>query len=79
MSEEVLIDFLIDKSLDRFTDPEDYAVQIKKLARNCYRVNKRVSDAISTILKASLQTIKGLKDALKSINKTIESELEQFD
>lgn len=79
MPEEELIDFLIDKSRDRFTDPEDYAAQIKKLARNCYRVNKRVSDAISTILKISLQTIKGLKDALKSINKAIESELEQFD
>lgn len=57
MPEEELIDFLIDKNRNRFTDPEDYAAQIKKLARNCYRVNKRVSDAISTILKISLQTL----------------------
>lgn len=79
MPEEELTDFLIDKGRDKFEDPEDYAAQIKKLARNCYRVKKRVSDAMSTILKISLQTIKGLKDALKSINKAIEAELDQFD
>lgn len=79
MPEEKLIDFLISKSKDKFSDPEKYAEEIKKIARNCYRVNKRVSDAINTILKISLQTIKGLKDSLKTLNKSIEKELEHFD
>lgn len=78
MPEDGLIDFLIRKSKDKFDNPEKIAEDIKKIARNCYRVNQRVADAINTILKVSIQTIKSLKDALKTINKAIEKELEHF-
>lgn len=78
MPEEELIDFLITKSKDKFDNPEEFASEIKKIARNCYKVNKRVGNAVNTILKISLQTIKGLKDALKTINKAISLEMEQF-
>jgi hypothetical protein len=78
MPEEKLIDFLVEKSRDKFENPEEIASSIKKLLRNCYRVNKKVGSAIEKILKISAQTIKGLKASLKEINHAIDEELNQF-
>lgn len=78
LSTEELIDFLIEKGKNRFSDPEAYAKEIKKIARNCYRVDRKIKDTINLILETSLETIKALKSSLKRINKAIERQISKF-
>jgi len=78
LSIEELVEFLIDKGKNRFSDPEGYAKEIKKIARNCYRVDRQINDTISLILETSLETIKSFKSSLKRIDKSIAREISKF-
>ena len=73
-----LIDFLIDKGKNRFSDPEAYAKEIKRIARNCYRVDRDIENTVNLILETSLETIKTLKNSLKKINKAVDREISKF-
>jgi transposase len=78
LSIQELIDFLIEKGKNRFSDPEGYAKEIKRLARNCYNVDREIEDAVNLTLETSLETIKSLKSSLKRINKAIKREIAKF-
>jgi transposase len=73
-----LVDFLIIKSKNRFQDPEAYAIEVKKVVRNCYRIEPKLNDAINTILAISLENIKAFKKSLNTINKSITKEFSLF-
>ena len=59
-STQGLIDFLIEKGKNRFSDPEDYSKEIKKIGCNYYRVERKVKETINSVLETSLETIKSL-------------------
>lgn len=78
LSVQELIDFLIEKGKNRFSDPEGYAKEIKRLARNCYNLDRDIEDAVNLTLETSLETIKSLKSSLKRVNKAIKREISKF-
>lgn len=78
LSIQELIDFLVEKGKNRFSDPEGYAKEIKKLARNCYNLDRDIQDAVNLTLETSLETIKALKSSIKRVNKAIEREVSKF-
>ncbi len=78
LSIQELIDFLVEKGKNRFSDPEGYAKEIKRIARNCYNIDRDIQDAVNLTLETSLDTIKALKSSLKRVNKAIEREVSKF-
>ena len=78
VSNKELINFLIEKGKNRFTNPEAYAKEIKKIARHCYRIDRSVNKTIDLILEVSLSTIKALKESLKRIDTAINREISKF-
>lgn len=78
ISNEKLIDFLIEKGKNHFTDPKAYAKEIKKIARHCYRIDRSVNKTINLILEVSLNTIQALKGSLTRIDTAINREISKF-
>ncbi|MBM7623698.1 transposase [Sporohalobacter salinus] len=78
LSVQKLINFLVEKGKNRFSAPEGYAKEIKRLARNCYNLDQEIQDAVNLTLETSLETIKSLKSSSKRVNKAIKREIAKF-
>lgn len=71
MSMEDLIDFLQQKGNNHFADPQKIALDLKKIARSSYRLNKAMVDPVNLALRCSLNTIKFLESEIKHLDKAI--------
>ena len=72
MSDDDMINFIMDKGKSRFSNPEQNVKLLKKIARDSYRLDKLAYDPINVAISSSFNTIKALEDNLKVIDKAIE-------
>ena len=75
MSDEDMINFIMDKGKSRFSNPEENVKLLKKIARDSYRLDKLAYDPINVAISSSFNTIKALEDNLKVIDKAIEKNI----
>ena len=75
---EYLINFLVDKSKNRFTNPEATAKLLQKAARDSYRLDKSLYDPLNATIAASLNCIKALEKEVKSLDKAIARAIKGF-
>ncbi|NOW24294.1 transposase [Clostridium butyricum] len=75
---ENLITFLIDKSKNRFSNPEATAEILQRAARDSYRLDKALYDPLNATIAASLNCIKALEKEVKSLDKAIEKAVKGF-
>lgn len=71
MPMEDLIDFLQQKGNNHFADPQQIALDLKKIARSSYRLNKGMADPVNIALRCSLNTIKFLESEIKHLDREI--------
>lgn len=76
---EDLIAFLVDKSKNRFSDPEATAKLLQKAARDSYRLDKSLYDPLNATIAASLNCIKALEKEVKGLDKAIEKAVKRLD
>lgn len=75
---EYLINFLVDKSKNRFTNLEATAKLLQKAARDSYRLDKSLYDPLNATIAASLNCIKALEKEVKSLDKAIARAIKGF-
>ena len=75
MSDEDMINFVMQKGKKRFAEPEKNVDLLKKIARDSYRLDKLAYDPINVAISSSFNTIKALEDNLKVIDKAIEKNI----
>ena len=71
MEIEVLADYLREKGKNRFPDPDGVAKCIQKAARSSYRLSKCVENSIDILLATSIESIRSLKNQIKSLDRSI--------
>lgn len=72
MSDEDMINFIMEKGKSRFSNPQENVKLLKKIARDSYRLDKVAYDPINVAISSSFNTINALEDNLKVIEKAIE-------
>lgn len=78
MSLEELADFLMEKSKNKFEDPQRIAKELKAAARSSYRLSKTVNDSVNQLLAVRLVGIRSLQQQQKDLDKAIESYMQLF-
>lgn len=78
ISLEELTDFVVKKSRNRFPNPEEIAINLKKIGRESYRIKPSLESSLSLILATSLKNIHALQKNLKEIDKAISAEVSGF-
>lgn len=78
MSLEELTDFVVKKSRNKFPNPEEIALNLKKIGRESYRIKPSLDNSLSLILTTSLRNIQALQKNLKEIDKAIDQEVAAF-
>ncbi|SHF60724.1 Transposase [Desulforamulus putei DSM 12395] len=73
---EELVEFIQQKSKNRFSDPEGVAQALKKAARSSYRLSKSLADPVNASLAASASVIRALESEVKKLDKVIAQHLE---
>lgn len=71
-----LAKFLIQKSKNKFEDPEQLAKDIQKAARASYRLPRTINDSVNQVLASSYAVIRCLSSQVNSLDKAIEKQLE---
>ncbi|WP_156946499.1 IS110 family transposase [Desulfitibacter alkalitolerans] len=73
-----LIDFLMEKGHQHFSNPKATAEALKNAARNAHRLKGNLMEPVNLILATSLETIRCLEKQVKTIDKAIAKELDHF-
>ncbi|QDZ77281.1 IS110 family transposase [Bacillus cereus] len=68
---EELVEFLQEKSRNRFGDPKCIASSIQKAVKASYRLDKVVEDSIDVILGTSIAVIRTFQQQIKELEKSI--------
>lgn len=76
---EDLVAFLVEKSKNRFSNPEATAKLLQKAARDSYRLDKALYDPLNATIAASLNCIKALEREVKGLDKAIEKAIKLID
>lgn len=71
MSLEDLIAFIQEKGKNRFTNPEETAKYLQKLARSSFRLDKAMADPVNISLSVTLSVIKHMESEVKRLDKEI--------
>jgi transposase len=66
-----LIDFIKEKGKNRFTDPEEIALYLQKIARSSFRLHKTMADPVNISLAVTLSVIKHMEAEVKKLDKEI--------
>jgi transposase len=77
-SEEELLEFIVEKSKNRFKNPEAILDTIKSAARESYRLREKLASSVHFITANIISNIRALKRSLKEIDKEIKAKLKQF-
>lgn len=75
MSDEEMIDFIMEKGKSRFSNPQNNVDLLKKISRDSYRLDKVAYDPINVAISSSFNTINALENNLKNIDKAIEKNI----
>ncbi|MGB9826466.1 MAG: IS110 family transposase, partial [Desulfofundulus sp.] len=74
-SVDELARFIAEKSKNHFDDPQRVAKELKKAARDSYRLADKLKQPVNTILASSLARIRFLQKQIKEVDKEIKREL----
>lgn len=72
---EDLARLILQNGNNRLVDPEAMAAQLKRAARNAFRLHPKMDDAVGVTLSMSLATIRFFENQLADIDKVIATEL----
>lgn len=72
MSDDDLVNFIMDKGKGRFSNPEEVVTTLKKAARASFRLDKVAYEPINVAIASSMNTIEALAKNLKLIDAAIE-------
>ncbi len=75
LSSEDLIDFVCKHSKNKFSNPEEVSVLLKKAARNSYRLDALLYEPLTVSIASSFNCIKAYQNEIKKINKAIDKTL----
>lgn len=75
----ILVAQLVEKSNNRFNDPEFVAKELKKMARDSYRLDKVSSESVSIAIASSFRMIQFYKNEMKLLEKEILRIMKSFD
>ncbi|MBU1020294.1 MAG: IS110 family transposase, partial [Firmicutes bacterium] len=75
---EELTEFIMNVSKNRFANPKDVAILLKKAANASYRLDKTAYEPINHAISSSLVLIRTYEAEIKKINKAIEDLLKGF-
>lgn len=78
MTIEELAAFLVDKGKNHFPDPQQVAKAIRQAAQDSYRLNKRLTDPVNTVLSMTLENVRFFERQIALIDKAITKELAAF-
>jgi len=70
---EQLINYVVKKGKNRFSDPDKIATELQKAARSSYRLSKTVEDSVNQVLSINLISIKTYQEQLKQYDHAIEN------
>lgn len=76
---ESLVDFIVEKGKNRFTEPLKTAELLQKAARDSYRLDKCLYEPLTIALASSFNVIKAYSNELKTINSAIEQTIKGLD
>ncbi|MCO7127350.1 transposase [Sporolactobacillus shoreicorticis] len=71
MSIESLVAFLQEKGNHHFSEPEEIANYLKKLARSSYQLSKSMKDPVNLSMSVTLSLIRHIESQLKRLDKEI--------
>jgi transposase len=77
-SPDALLQFVIQRSKNRFAEPERLVEELQRVARASYRLTPALADSVHHVLCLTLATIRALTASLKTLNATITKELASF-
>ena len=69
---DALVDYICQKSRNRFTNPEQTAAILQKAARDSYRLDKCLYEPLTISIASSFNCISAFEKEVKIINKAIE-------
>lgn len=75
MSDEEMIDFIMEKGKSRFSNPKNNVDLLKKISRDSYRLDKVAYNPINVAISSSFNTINALENNLKNIDRAIEKNI----
>ena len=70
---EKLVDYIIKKGRNRFSNPEQIAKELQKAARSSYRLPKTIEDSVNQVLAISHVSINTYQAQLKEYDRAIEN------
>jgi len=73
---EELVEFVLTQGNNRFAEPEEFVKELKKAARNSYRLNPKMEDAVSIALSMTVENIRFMESQCKRLEKVIAKELQ---
>lgn len=76
---EDLIDFIVHKGKNRFSDPNATAKLLQRAARDSYRLDKALYDPLNVSIAASFNCIKAFDKQIKTIDKAIMQAVKALD
>jgi len=72
---EELVHFILEHGNHRFAEPEEFVKELKKAARNSYRLSPDMEDSVSVALSMTVENIRFHESQCKKLDKVIEREL----
>jgi len=68
---EDLVEILVDKSRNRFMNPEQTARELQKVARRSFRLDKAMQDPVNLSLSVTLSVIQHMESEVRRLDKAI--------
>lgn len=73
-----LIQFLMERGHQHFSNPEETATKLLEAARKAHRLRAELQKPVTLVLKTSLETIRALERSIQQIDKAITQTMESF-
>jgi transposase len=72
---EDMVEFLIDKGNNHFSEPEKLAKELKRIARDSYRLQPKLADSINLILETSINNIRFFEQSIRKVESVINRDM----
>lgn len=72
---EDLVQFLVDKGNNHFAEPEKLAKELKRISRESYRLQPKLTDSVNLILETSMNNIRFFEQSIRKIENVINRDM----
>jgi len=72
---EDMVQFLVDKGHNHFAEPEKLAKELKRISRESYRLQPRLTDSVNLILETSMNNIRFFEQSIHKIENVINRDM----